>query len=109
MKAIIEDPNNAFFFQKLQEVNYSKERLTKLRQDIATRIRSAYRFGLGRKSFWVTEFPNKYTHLVYYVEHNSVAHIYVNGYLMTEEEFDRDVAMNPAVGLVGAFHRPVRF
>ena len=96
MRAIIDDPNFIFSRINVRETEKSEAALAEFRGKVIEHIRSFFKW---------SEYGPEWRHLVYYVELDGVAHIYVNGYLMTEEEFEKDVATREGVGYVGAFHR----
>lgn len=97
MKTIITDNNCAFFPQPYVNKECSTRDLMRLRNKCTERINSYI------KRVW-KEHPG-HTHLVYYAEIDGIAHIYVNGFIMTDDEFEKNVASRSDVGFVGAYHR----
>ena len=51
------------------------------------------------------DYDKKWCHLLYYVEYDDEAAIYPNGYLMTEEEFELNVATRIDICFAGVLHR----
>ena len=97
MIAEIRDANRAFFPCYYTEKEMTPAERLKLRKEISRRIGTWFKW---------SDYDEKFRHLVYYVELDGVAHFYVNGYLMTEDEFEEDVAAREGIGYVGALHRP---
>ena len=92
----IRDYNRALYRSILTVEDMSPAERVKLRSEITKRLRSWFKWA---------DYGEQYRHLVYYVELDGRAHVYVSGYLMTEEEFEKDVATREGVGYVGAIHR----
>lgn len=96
MRAIIEDPNCKLSAHILTSGDYTEAKLGRIREKVISNIRSFFKW---------ENYPKEYTHLLYYAELDGTAHIYSNGFIMTDAEFDREVAMRSGIGFVGAFHR----
>lgn len=96
MKTTITDKNYTLYNHYLQERDYDSQERLHLRQNITRHIKSFFHW---------EDYDSKYTHLVYYAELHDHAYAYVNGFLMTEEEFDELIANREGIGFVGAFHK----
>ena len=100
MKVIIRDPGRVLFQNYITEEEMNAGQRLRLRRLVIEHLRT-------RVGFKWANHPKEYTHLLYYAELDGVAYVYTNGYLMTEQEFDHNVAYRWGIGQVGAIHRLV--
>ena len=104
MKVTIYDPNRALSSLPVRvEHNMTERMAAGYRAEVTERVSTILRKA-GKRPVW-GQFPTNGTHLVYWIQTESEAIVYVNGLLMTDAEFKQNVTGLKGLVFAGAFHR----